>query len=672
MRNDLLADIVVAAGGVVTSKGNRNTLLQDWLDAVESVPVINYVARLNGDDQWWLLSNSIIIPSDNKFGLSFVNYGDTTPPNDGIFSRVGGLNYLSLRPDNTLEVNENITVTIDGLSISNNDDISIYLDGYPHNIECTAVNEVVIDRIASLRFSGFYFKGAVFDAYFNTSSSLIELPLTNRELAENQISNDGSITAVMQGYSDSVWIEKPVKNETVKYNFDANGWSGNSKNLSSLEYSDGFVQGWGALTRSGFSINQADDVYAIQVDWGDDPLWSLNGGAIELETGSSDTRFRGGLSGNDNDFYLGKQWRVVSAQEIFDKGISEGQFVPFRLDNVMYYPEVLPGKPRAKGEVLSNARGDATIVLTFDDGGNGIMSNLQYFIDNDLQGTIYMPWAYVGQAGKLTVADLQQLKSLGWDIQLDGTEDDTTMLDLPGIASVKQEIQNGIAWAESNGLGTPRHICYPFGQHRSPTVEERRNDASCSVGSNLITMADTAGITAGMECVHRNFSQGTTVVSVDSSTQLTMSSNASLTSSDGSTMTSTVSDARFVDTSGEFYTSRIPNALSEVGIVTGRTTSENFIHTKYGVDPVQAMILPSYGSIVNGSNPAEGRAQQWIDAATEYGSTVFVTLHDINAQVDFVDTTWQTAKLWFDKLVASVQAGDIKILTVDEVYERDF
>lgn len=36
MRNDLLAQIVVASGGVVTNPFQRNSLLQDWLDATSS------------------------------------------------------------------------------------------------------------------------------------------------------------------------------------------------------------------------------------------------------------------------------------------------------------------------------------------------------------------------------------------------------------------------------------------------------------------------------------------------------------------------------------------------------------------------------------------------------------------------------------------------------------
>jgi hypothetical protein len=34
MRNDLLKQIVVAAGGTVTDPNNRNKLLKDWLTAL--------------------------------------------------------------------------------------------------------------------------------------------------------------------------------------------------------------------------------------------------------------------------------------------------------------------------------------------------------------------------------------------------------------------------------------------------------------------------------------------------------------------------------------------------------------------------------------------------------------------------------------------------------------
>ncbi len=34
IQNEILAEIVVAAGGTVTDPSNRNQLLRDWLDAL--------------------------------------------------------------------------------------------------------------------------------------------------------------------------------------------------------------------------------------------------------------------------------------------------------------------------------------------------------------------------------------------------------------------------------------------------------------------------------------------------------------------------------------------------------------------------------------------------------------------------------------------------------------
>jgi hypothetical protein len=47
-QNEILADIVVASGGTVTNPSNRNSLYNDWKNAVESPPAVEYMTRLNG------------------------------------------------------------------------------------------------------------------------------------------------------------------------------------------------------------------------------------------------------------------------------------------------------------------------------------------------------------------------------------------------------------------------------------------------------------------------------------------------------------------------------------------------------------------------------------------------------------------------------------------------
>lgn len=544
---------------------------------------------------------------------------------------------------------------VDGSEATDND-ITSGLVSYI--VDDNFLDDVSVGTQLSVRVVAFL-KGAIYNEKV--------LKVGGQPLTEEQLSDLGL------RYSGFSYVKVIRDLPELKITFDDTGWTGNASNLSSLTLEGDFLSSWGSLTKTSLlEVNQADDVYSVQVDYGDDPLWSLSGGYVELETGATDTSFRGGLVGYDNDFYLGKQWRCVSFDDLSDRGIVDGQSVSFRLDNVLYYPEVLTGKPKIRTAIFKNARGIPTIVPTFDDGGRGIMDDIQYIIDKEIVGTIYMPWAFVGQAGKFTVEDLKTLKDLGWDIQLDGTRDDTSMLGRADVDTIKAEIQEGISWAQSNGLGTPRHICYPFGFHRDPTIQQTRQDAACTVGSPVITMADTSGITSGMRVVHRNFPQNTVVVSVDSGTQLTVSENASLTSDNGATMASTDDHARFVDVSSKFYTNTIPQALSEIGIVTGRTTVENFIHTKYGVDAKQAMVLPSYVSVVSGAEPALNREQVWIEAAKRYGSTVFVTFHDVTGSTDSLNTTWTTFKQWFDVMCSERDLGNIEITTVDKVYRRDF
>ena len=66
MRNDLLKQIVVAAGGTVTDPSNRNELLKDWLNAV-SAPSGRWYFSGNGVDQY-IETGVRIVDVDNLDG----------------------------------------------------------------------------------------------------------------------------------------------------------------------------------------------------------------------------------------------------------------------------------------------------------------------------------------------------------------------------------------------------------------------------------------------------------------------------------------------------------------------------------------------------------------------------------------------------------------------------
>ncbi len=95
IRNELLADIITKAGGTATDTSNRNQLLMDWFSAAKGG---DFVASLNGSDQYWQLNEDIVIAEGVDFVLeiklnanvgSYYVYGSDTINNDYRLAFVG-------------------------------------------------------------------------------------------------------------------------------------------------------------------------------------------------------------------------------------------------------------------------------------------------------------------------------------------------------------------------------------------------------------------------------------------------------------------------------------------------------------------------------------------------------------------------------------------------------
>lgn len=109
IRNELLADIITKAGGTATDTSNRNQLLMDWFSAAKGG---EFVASLNGSDQYWQLNEDIVIAEGADFTLEitlksnttdYYVYGSNTTNNiyrlafiDGITPKVYGLRFDGL------------------------------------------------------------------------------------------------------------------------------------------------------------------------------------------------------------------------------------------------------------------------------------------------------------------------------------------------------------------------------------------------------------------------------------------------------------------------------------------------------------------------------------------------------------------------------------------------
>jgi hypothetical protein len=201
MRNDLLAQIVIASGGTVTNKDDRNALLSDWLAAVSSPKV--EVARLDGATQYWQLSAPIELQLGGRVEIDLYRVND----------------YFKLF-DSTAD---RFDVTVFNGAITERNDCLIYVDGALTNqVPLSGVEYAIkLDRDASIqdktrkeisiigaRFNAVEFlQGYVKGLRVYNSSGVLtnEIPLTNKAQGATQLATVGNVNATMINYTGDEW-----------------------------------------------------------------------------------------------------------------------------------------------------------------------------------------------------------------------------------------------------------------------------------------------------------------------------------------------------------------------------------------------------------------------------------------------------------------------------------
>lgn len=224
MRNDLLADIVIASGGTVTDSSNMNSLLADWLDVAgtdlvsreeaaieapieEAEPVTYDYAKLDGVNNRWVLSSSILLTPSNKVKFKFKADSSTIANSYRRF--LGSENYgLSVDTGNSADKFRltGCTATLDGVPISNSN-TPIPIDGLEHELVISPTVTESIEVIAGL--NGRDDRNVAVTLYdFEVLSGDVitnQIPLTNKEQGANQLATIGTVNATLDGYSESVW-----------------------------------------------------------------------------------------------------------------------------------------------------------------------------------------------------------------------------------------------------------------------------------------------------------------------------------------------------------------------------------------------------------------------------------------------------------------------------------
>ena len=326
--------------------------------------------------------------------------------------------------------------------------------------------------------------------------------------------------------------------------------------------------------------------------------------------------------------------------------------------------------------LLGNAAGRPTFLLRVDDALASADPLLLNCLDyHGFKATWFVPWANVGVVGgRLTTAGVQAIRDAGHAICLNLTEDDNVLTGLANPAAAITKLNEGRAWLSANGFAAEggNHVVYSNGEFGVNPTPIQKTDITGSSGSATITMASTATIAAGMRVVGVGVpnSPKTTVQTVDSGTQITLSAN--LTAAHGGT-----GRMKFVDTSSAFYSRLTQDALAAAGVKTGWTTLGGNFYSRYGVGN-RALVLP--GNSTTGL--AAGQIEAMIDAAILNGSTLQVYVHGFTGTFSMVDGTGTGASAGLTVGMAAfapamaylktkVDANLIDVLTVPAWWARD-
>lgn len=325
--------------------------------------------------------------------------------------------------------------------------------------------------------------------------------------------------------------------------------------------------------------------------------------------------------------------------------------------------------------LVARAQGRPTVVLTFDDGfASQATVALPILTSRGLEATWYLPTAVLGNNGRLSLAQAQQIAAAGMDMQMDGTNNDAGMATKHATpAAAVAELLAMRSFMAANGLNAnARHFCYPNGDVDILSVDNRAlprayNDVVTANGTTVVTVTSTTGVAVGMAVGGYLVPSGTRVASVDGATQLTL------------TQPVPAGTPRITiwDDSHPFFIDRLQDALRADGTFkTGRSTLPDRALTRFGLG-ARDLLLPSYSVSGGTRNPAPTAAELVtefigrVDLAKTEGTTAIFYIHDLSPSATFIHTPTQTFTEICDYLQQQVAAGNLDVLTMEALYRRD-
>ncbi|SIO96072.1 hypothetical protein [Vibrio spartinae] len=320
------------------------------------------------------------------------------------------------------------------------------------------------------------------------------------------------------------------------------------------------------------------------------------------------------------------------------------------------------------------AKGKGTVVMGFDDGEDTIRTiAAPYMAQYGFKGTAYIPTEVIGISDSLNWEQVRALKdSYDWDIALDGLPDDSDMTAQPSVADAVAYCMKGQADLKARGLlsDAANFICYPFGNHYNADMARAQIATMTADGSTTVTFDSAYVVKDGWQIFGGNVADNTVIVSggdTDGAGVTTVELSQPVPEGELPALAVDITDA--------FYFDKLPQALREAGIKSGRITGGGFMYTRFGFGG-REMTIPGQGWSGATLNEAIG----WIDTCVLRGTSMESYMHHIMPDPEgwTPDTPNEGINVYesfftgfIDRLAYHSEQGNLDVLRKTEWYHRD-
>lgn len=406
----------------------------------------------------------------------------------------------------------------------------------------------------------------------------------------------------------------------------------------------------------------ATGIWAFHIDLNPDPeIQSVQNARVAPVVGGTEyylanvTTINGATYQTPSTLWLDGTWSSFNISEVATIPAGSAT-IGAALTHSGQSPNIAPLKYDA---LMYRSGGRPTVVINFDDIYQSLFDvGFPIMEARGIKSSLAVAQDYIGAGSpRMTQANIQTMYDAGHDIIANGTKGDGPMTSMASVAAALAELADQEAYFLSLGWTRGRgQLVYPNGSYQIPGTKILPAGNVTSTGTAVVTMGSTTGILAGMEVRGENVPAGTTVVSNDSATQVTLSQN----------VPAQAKPMSFTNTSGAFHTMKLPKALQAAGYKSARTTlASGSIHTRYGVSG-RGMVM--FGNSMHALSAAAFNTA--IQLMKTRGGTYRTYTHGVQTGGGInIDPTIFTANM--DLLAAERDAGNIDILTESQWWARD-